>query len=68
MSSEQVAGVETYLYDFTGEVYDKEIVVELLAFKRAEVKFDNIEALKSQMQKDIAEGAVYHKEVQRKDK
>ena len=60
VSSEQMTGVETYLYDFNGDVYDKEIVVELLAFKRAEVKFDGIEALKSQMQKDIAEGAVYH--------
>ena len=60
VSSEQIMGVETYLYDFNGEVYDKEIVVELLAFKRAEAKFDSIEALKGQMQKDIAEGAVYH--------
>ncbi|MDE5597537.1 MAG: riboflavin kinase, partial [Lachnospiraceae bacterium] len=47
-------------YDFNGEVYDKEIVVELLAFKRAEAKFDSIPALKNQMRKDIAEGAVYH--------
>ena len=30
MSEERTIGVETYLYDFTEEIYGKEIVVELL--------------------------------------
>lgn len=60
VSNGRMMGVETYLYDFSGDAYDKKIVVELLAFKRAEVKFNGIEALKEQMRKDIAEGAVYH--------
>lgn len=61
VSSERTAGVETYLYGFHEEIYGREIAVELLAFKRNEVKFSSIEALKSGMRKDIAEGAAYHK-------
>ena len=60
VSEERTIGVETYLYDFTEEIYGKEIVVELLEHKRDEMKFDGVEALKKQMRKDIAEGAVYH--------
>ena len=60
VSDEQVIGVETYLYDFTDDLYGKEITVELLDFKRAEMKFDGVEALKEQMHRDIAEGMVFH--------
>lgn len=60
VSDEQVIGVETYLYDFTEDLYGKEITVELLDFKRAEMKFDGVEALKEQMSRDIAEGTVFH--------
>ena len=51
--------VETYLYGFTGDLYGKEIVTELLQFKRPEQKFENVEALKRQMERDIQEGAVF---------
>ena len=60
VSDERTIGVETYLYDFTEEIYGSEIIVELLEHKRAEMKFDGVEALKAQMRKDIAEGAAYH--------
>lgn len=60
VSDEQVIGVETYLYDFTEDLYGKEITVELLDFKRAEMKFDGVEALKAQMGRDIAEGMAFH--------
>lgn len=60
VSDEQVIGVESYLYDFTEELYGKEIIVELLDFKRAEMKFDGVEALKAQMGRDIAEGKTFH--------
>lgn len=61
VSSERTIGVETYLYDFTEEIYGSEIIVELLEHKRAEMKFDGISALKEQMRKDIAEGAEFHR-------
>ena len=37
VSDEKIMGVETYLYDFSGEVYDRDMTVELLAFRRADV-------------------------------
>ncbi|MDE5931128.1 MAG: bifunctional riboflavin kinase/FAD synthetase [Lachnospiraceae bacterium] len=60
VSDGQVIGVETYLYGFTGELYGKKIIVELLYFKRAEMKFDSVEALQEQMSRDIAEGMGFH--------
>ena len=53
--------VETYLYDFNRNVYGKEIVTELLQFKRPERRFDCVEELKAQMERDIAEGRMFHK-------
>lgn len=54
--------VETFLYDFDKDMYGKEIVTELLHFKRPEQKFEDVHALKQQMEKDIAEGRAYHQE------
>ena len=52
--------VETYLYDFDKEIYGRKIVTELLQFKRPEQKFDGVEKLKEQMEKDIAQGRMFH--------
>lgn len=52
-------GAETYIYDFTGDVYDKTAKIELLHFERPEVKFEGIEQLKRQLENDIAAGAAY---------
>ncbi len=46
-------GVETYLYDFSGDLYGKEIKVELLDFVRPEMKFGSIEELKAQLDYDV---------------
>ena len=54
--------VETFLYDFDKDMYGKDIVTELLHFKRPEQKFSDVQALKSQMEKDILEGERYHRE------
>lgn len=52
--------VETYLYDFDRDMYGKQIVTELLQFKRPEQKFENVQELKNQMERDIAEGRQFH--------
>lgn len=56
VSRERVIGVETYLYDFREEIYGQEVEVSLLHYKRPEMRFDGVEALKTQMQQDIEEG------------
>ena len=42
------------MYDFDEDIYDTFITVRLLDFVRPEKKFDSLEALKAQLQKDIA--------------
>lgn len=56
VSDERILGVETYLYDFAGEIYDREITVELLAFRRPERTFEGVEALRRQIEEDVAAG------------
>lgn len=51
--------VETYLYDFDMDMYGEKITTSLLAFRRPEMKFENVEALKAQMQEDIKAGAKF---------
>lgn len=48
--------VETYLYDFDEDIYDHFVVLRLLKFMRHEQKFDGLEGLKAQLEKDIQAG------------
>lgn len=56
---EYFRGVETYLFDFDGDLYGQMIAVQLYAFERPEQKFDGLEALKEQMHRDIEYGKNY---------
>lgn len=60
VSEEQKMGVETYLYDFTGELYGAECRVELLSYRRPEQKFVSVEELRVQLDKDLNSGRSYH--------
>ncbi len=60
VNEERILGVETYIYDFDRDIYEKEISVRLLAFKRPEKHFENIEELKQQMAEDICAGKAFH--------
>lgn len=51
--------VETYIFDFDGDLYDQDISVELLEFRRPERKFNSIEELSEQMRKDLEAGREY---------
>jgi riboflavin kinase/FMN adenylyltransferase len=46
--------LEANLFDFTGDLYDAEVSVELHHFIRYDQKFAGVEALKAQMEKDAA--------------
>ena len=61
VSDVPVIGAETYLYDFEGDLYGEEITVALLQFKRPERKFEDVNALKKQMECDLTEGRAFHK-------
>ncbi len=52
-------GVETYLFDFEGDLYGKEIEVQLYSYERPEQKFPNLDELKAQMRRDICFGKEY---------
>lgn len=54
IAGEHPIGVETYILDFSQEVYEEEIVVEFLSFIRPEKKFASLEELQKQIERDIA--------------
>lgn len=45
--------VETHILDFTGDIYDRDIEVNILAFIRPEVRFESVAALVAAMRDDI---------------
>lgn len=47
--------LETHLLDFSGDLYGRTIEVELAAFLRDEVKFDDVAAMKVQMTQDVVD-------------
>jgi riboflavin kinase/FMN adenylyltransferase len=51
--------VETYLLDFTEEIYGEAIRVELLHYRRPEQKFEDVEQLKQAVLKNINEAEAY---------
>ena len=55
-------GVETYLFDFEGDIYGSEIMVEFLEFRRCEQRFDSVDALARQMHQDAEYGRCFARE------
>lgn len=55
--------IESYLYNFTENIYGQKIEVHFLEFMRKEQKFGNIEELKKQLQKDMQLGQKINVEV-----
>ncbi len=56
ISGEEAKGVETHLFDFDGNLYDQELIVEFYAFERPEQRFETLEELKMQLEKDTCWG------------
>lgn len=52
-------GVETYIFGLDKDLYGKNIEVQLLNFERPERKFDSLEQLKEQIEKDKEYGLSY---------
>ena len=54
MFGENVANCESYLFDFSGDLYGAELSVALVDYLRPEEKFDSLDALITQMDADCA--------------
>lgn len=46
--------LETYFFDFAEDLYDQTIEVQLIAHLRPEAKYDGLDALKAQIERDCA--------------
>ena len=53
-------GVETHLFDFSGDLYGEILTVELYKYERPEMKFKDVQQLKEQMEKDIQKARNYN--------
>ena len=49
----KLLGVETHMFDFSGDLYGKFVEVELYTYERMETKFNTLDDLKNQVAKDI---------------
>ncbi len=52
VSDENIVGIETHILDYNGDLYGKFVKVTFMSFLRPEMKFNSIDELKNQMNKD----------------
>ncbi|MGP9791737.1 bifunctional riboflavin kinase/FAD synthetase [Roseinatronobacter sp. NSM] len=55
MFGENLPNLESFLFDFTGDLYDVHLSVALVEHLRDEAKFDSLDALIAQMDRDSAQ-------------
>ncbi len=53
VTNERQVSIEAFLFDYSGNAYDKEVRIELLEYKRPEQKFQSVELMKKQVDQDI---------------
>jgi riboflavin kinase/FMN adenylyltransferase len=57
-----VANCETYIHNFQGNLYERTLSVAFSHYLRPEMKFDSVEALREQIQKDHRDAVNYYSE------
>lgn len=53
-AARQEPGLEVHVLDFQGDLYGREMAVEFLAFQRGITRFESAEALRRQVENDVA--------------
>lgn len=59
--------LEVYLFDFEGDLYGQHIEVEFLEMLREELRFDSLEALTAQIEKDVNDALLLRTEWQKRE-
>ena len=52
VNNDDVENIEVHIFDFDQDLYDKDIKIRFVSRIRAEQKFDDLEALKKQLEID----------------
>ena len=61
VSDEETIRIESFLFDYAGDAYGKEVRIELIEYIRPEKKFEDKEKLKVCVERDIADAKEYFK-------
>ena len=56
ISGQEAKGIETHLFDYEGDLYGQELVVEFYSYRRKEQKFASLDALQAQLSEDLLWG------------
>ncbi|MEG2512990.1 MAG: bifunctional riboflavin kinase/FAD synthetase [Acetivibrio sp.] len=59
VGAEEKRLIETFIFDYSGDLYGKRLKVDLYVFERPEKKFNSLEELKIRMEKDTTFGKQY---------
>ncbi len=59
IEGERLPGIETHIFDFSGELYGERVCVFFYDFLRPEQKFSSVEALRSQVKTDEQRALAY---------
>ena len=54
MAGENKPNLETFIFDFSGDIYGEHLSIAFVEYLRPEAKFDGLEALVAQMDQDCA--------------
>ena len=68
VDSSQRVSVESFLLNYSGNLYGRQAKLELLTFMRPEIQFSNVEELGNQIKKDAANAALFFAAAQKQEK
>ena len=63
VDDESLVTVETFILDFNKEIYGEQVVLEVHQFLRQVQKFESLQEVQKQVQKDIESAKIYFKEM-----